>query len=653
MDPNTSGKFPVANLQERYRLLAKLGSGGMADVFLGVQLGAESFQRLVVIKRIHARWLGKIEAIKMFIDEARTVASLSHPHVVKIFDLSKLGNDICITMEYVDGENLEYVMRATKRAKGRIPLPILCKLMLEACEALHYAHSAKTPDGKDLDLVHRDIGPHNLMIDRNGYLKVIDFGIAKSSARTDLTSPGLIKGKFSYMAPDVFKSSAIDGRVDLYALGLVFYELLTLRRSYHFKKDVTVAEVFQRVLNDKLPKPSSIVPGLPKQIDDIIAKATHKDRDQRYPNCESMAVDLRSFAKEHGGLAANSEVEAWFKEKFQQRIEKRQVFERRAMEKAKTIAAKVEEEQSQGMAQSSGEVPLSHVTNLSGIAPGLSNTSMAGAAKPKRSFNPYFLVLVIFLLIAGTIVLVQQLFWANGDVPLTAPPEITKPIATLPAVTKKPEPLASAEVPIPPQKDPPAAAEKPDPVIEKTPVAVAKADPAPAPTPKPKASQKRSKSSRKKSSRSSRTTRHKSAPEPARQVDPADEEREIKVAMIEKPPATVPPPPRNQDKLIKPVEKPIAVASAPKVKLLSGSGNWNGSQVLTQGCRRCHNGSKAPKLTFDLRTKRQWQRFFSRHRHKRNADLRLLFSQGELKRVLEHLLKQLGQSKKKGITGVK
>jgi serine/threonine-protein kinase len=404
----------LGKVHERYRFLAKLGSGGMADVFLGVQHGAEDFQRLVVIKRVHSAWLQKENAMKMFINEARIVAALNHPHIVKIYDLSRMGRDICIAMEYVDGENLEYLRKSIRKRNLSIPLPIICKLMAEACEALHYAHSAKTSDGEPLNLIHRDIGPHNLMIDSSGYLKVIDFGIAKSTAQTEMTSPGMIKGKFSYLAPDLFRFKDIDGRVDLYALGLVFYELVTLKRTYNFKKDVTVAEVLQRISSENLPQVSSLMPELPKEIDDIVNKAVEKDRDVRYLSGHEFASDIRKFGEIIGGLATTNQVEEWYKDNFSERIARRREFERQAMQKAS--------QQRPALTKENNQPIVTHETvNISDISQMQSPSSVSGASGmisntsqiPGKRVNPYIFMAVLFVMVVGGAFLFKHLFWTD------------------------------------------------------------------------------------------------------------------------------------------------------------------------------------------------------------------------------------------------
>ncbi|MEO0813764.1 MAG: serine/threonine-protein kinase, partial [Myxococcota bacterium] len=230
------------DLQQRYRVLAKLGSGGMADVFLARQIGVESFSRFAVIKRMRAQPDAQEENTRMFFNEARVVASLNHPHIVKVFDLGWVNKDISMAMEYLDGESLHYLHADAKHREEHIPLPIILKMIAEAAEALNYAHSALGSDGKPLKLIHRDVGLQNLLLTRSGYLKIIDFGVAKSSAQADVTTPGLVKGKIRYFAPETLTRKDVDGRADLYALGLVLFELVTLDQAHPFPADATLAQ---------------------------------------------------------------------------------------------------------------------------------------------------------------------------------------------------------------------------------------------------------------------------------------------------------------------------------------------------------------------------------------------------------------------------
>lgn len=327
----------LRNMQERYRILAKLGSGGMADVFLAIQLGGEHFQRFTVIKRMRSISQTRDENARMFINEARVVASLNHPHIVKVFDLGWLDQDLGIAMEYVDGESLQDIQRFARQQGSPIPLPVTLKLMIEAAEALHYAHSASGPDGTPLNLIHRDVGPQNLLLTSHGYLKVIDFGVAKSTHQVDVTTPGLVKGKIPYFAPETLTRHDLDGRADLYALGLVMFEMLTQEKAHPFTADASIAEVVNRITSFVLPPVSAMAQHLPREIDAVVAQATRINRDERFQTGAEFAAALRTAGDATSGVATTAEVETWFRSSFAPLCQRRREFERHALAQAERV----------------------------------------------------------------------------------------------------------------------------------------------------------------------------------------------------------------------------------------------------------------------------------------------------------------------------
>ncbi len=336
--------FGLSDLQQRYRVLAKLGSGGMADVFLAMQVGAEDFSRLAVIKRMRAMPDAREESARMFFNEARVVASLNHPHIVKVFDLGWVNKDIAMAMEYLDGESLHYVHVEAKKRNQHIPLPVILKLVSEAAEALHYAHSASASNGRPLHLIHRDVGLQNLLLTRTGYLKIIDFGVAKSSTQVDVTTPGLVKGKIRYFAPETLTRNDVDGRADLYALGLVLFELVTLDQAHPFASDATLAEVYERITTHVLPPVTAVRDDLPIALNEVIRRATKIDRDERFQTGVELAEALREVARPLGGFASTAEVERWFQETFAERFEQRRQFETKAMARLDRVGPLVDDD---------------------------------------------------------------------------------------------------------------------------------------------------------------------------------------------------------------------------------------------------------------------------------------------------------------------
>ncbi len=325
-----------SEFNQKYQLLAKIGAGGMGDVFLGIQRGAVDFSRLVVIKRIHDRDVPAEYAqanAKMFLNEASVVASLNHPHIVKIFDFCMDEPSFFIVMEYVEGETLKYIFSSCEKLHQRLPVGLTCSIIYDACNTLHYAHNSTSNTGELRRIIHRDIGLHNLMLDSNGYLKIIDFGIAKSSIQTDMTSPGLVKGNPLYMAPELFNKTVQDHRLDIYALGLCLYELLTQTRAFKFSRTATIGEVIQEISNRELPSPSMVVPDLPKGIDDVVLKAVAKDRKERYQTAEEFGQDLKRVANHV--FMSGSETQKWFTTNFSTRLKERRDFGAKILELVK------------------------------------------------------------------------------------------------------------------------------------------------------------------------------------------------------------------------------------------------------------------------------------------------------------------------------
>ena len=332
--------FDAGN-NKRYRFLGKLGSGGMAEVFLGIRRWEKDFSSLVAIKRLYRNAVTDKAAdpLRLFTDEAKVIAALSHPHIVKVGDLLVQNDDILIVMEYVNGETFRTIMSEVVKQRQHIPLPIICRWIMDAAEALHYAHNATSLDGEPLRLVHRDIDMRNLMVDENGYLKIIDFGVSQTITRQSArTGDHTFMGKVSYAAPELFTApETADHRTDLYALGLVFHALVTQRKPYPARKASATTDRVHQVITESLLKPSSLNPKLPPAIDALIAQATHKEPNRRFQTGESFADAVATFANSHGGLATPQEVKRWYHARFSSRIAMRQRFVHEAMARAETF----------------------------------------------------------------------------------------------------------------------------------------------------------------------------------------------------------------------------------------------------------------------------------------------------------------------------
>jgi serine/threonine protein kinase len=316
---------PGGDINQKYQLLAKIGRGGMGDVFLATQKSAVQFNRLVVVKRIHNRHDQDSDVlIDRFIGEANLVASLNHPHIVKIYDIYKSHDAISIVMEYVEGETLKYLFTKCNQNQQRIPFGVTARMILDACDALHYAHSSTSPVGEARTVIHQDIGLHNLMLDTNGYLKVIDFGIARSNAQMNPQSQRNIEGTPAYMAPEMLQNNSPDHRVDIYALGLCLYELATQHRSFNFTGKFNPEAVLKEITQRQLKLPSMLQSDLPEGIDEVIFKAIDNDPSNRYQTIDAFAADLNLVAGR--SVVSCGDVKKWFTAEFATRVVDRRAF---------------------------------------------------------------------------------------------------------------------------------------------------------------------------------------------------------------------------------------------------------------------------------------------------------------------------------------
>ncbi len=276
----------------RYQLLKKLATGGMAQIYLARQVGPEGFEKLLVVKRILPHLAENEEFITMFLDEARIAARLNHPNVVQIFDLGAQDDSYFLAMEYIHGEDARRVWRQAERQGTRVPQPLICRIVIEACAGLDYAHKKTDQAGRPLNIVHRDISPQNILVAFEGGVKIVDFGIAKAADQATVTRSGVLKGKYSYMSPEQAAGSLVDHRTDIFALGVVLYELLTGARLFKRPTDI---QTLNAVTECMVPPPSSAMTGIPPDLDAIVMKALAKDRTQRYQEARHLAADLESW----------------------------------------------------------------------------------------------------------------------------------------------------------------------------------------------------------------------------------------------------------------------------------------------------------------------------------------------------------------------
>jgi serine/threonine-protein kinase len=277
----------------KYQLIHKLATGGMAEVFLAKAAGPRGFEKLLVLKRILPHLATEPSFVEMFLSEARLAAQLNHPNIVQIFDFGEAEGTYFLAMEYIDGPNLREIIRRGSSLGLALPIPLCARIIAAACEGLAFAHNFwDLTTGQELNIVHRDISPDNILLSRQGAVKVVDFGIAKAAGLSPHTQTGVLKGKLSYMPPEYLRNETLDGRVDVYSLGVVFYELITGQRPFTAKSE---AGMVQAILYEAPVPVVQRRQEVPQAVQRILNKALAKDRDSRYPDCTAFQEDLEEF----------------------------------------------------------------------------------------------------------------------------------------------------------------------------------------------------------------------------------------------------------------------------------------------------------------------------------------------------------------------
>jgi serine/threonine-protein kinase len=317
-----SAGWAPGNVVGAYTLLAKLATGGMAEIWLARQVGLRGFERLVVVKRIIESLSSDEAFVEMFLDEARIVVQLTHPNIVQVFDLGEFAGAYYIAMEYLAGENLVSVARAATKAGTPLDPKASVKIAIAALEGLSHAHTRVGVDGKPLNVVHRDVSPHNIVLTWDGQVKLVDFGIARAANRSTQTQGNQLKGKFAYMAPEQAQGDAdLDGRVDVFALGVVLWELVTHRRLFNFDDQIRILKAL--ISDDPIEAPHLRSPSVPRELSAIIMKALEKNVAHRYQNAQEFKAALESWLQAAGGGPTTAELGQLMHRIFQARIAER------------------------------------------------------------------------------------------------------------------------------------------------------------------------------------------------------------------------------------------------------------------------------------------------------------------------------------------
>jgi serine/threonine-protein kinase len=278
----------------KYRVLAELGRGGMANVYLAVIRGPGGVGKLVVLKALLAELASEPEAVAMFLDEARLATQLNHANVVQTYEVGTEGERHVIVMEYLEGQSLSAVLQRADAQGQPLPRELHLRILLSVLDGLHYAHEVKGYDGAALALVHRDVSPQNVFVCYDGQVKVLDFGIAKAATSAVHTATGLLKGKMAYMPPEQMSGSNIDRRADVFAVGCMLWGMAAGRKLW---KDVPNVRIFRKVMNGEIPSPRTVNSLCDEELERITMKALAPDPEARYATALALHEDLERYAE--------------------------------------------------------------------------------------------------------------------------------------------------------------------------------------------------------------------------------------------------------------------------------------------------------------------------------------------------------------------
>ena len=277
-----------------YRIVRRIAIGGMAEIYLAKTEGVAGFERHLVLKVIHPKFANDQEFIDMLVREAKLVVRLNHVNIAQVFDLGKQHDRYYIAMEYVDGLDVYQFLKRLRERRKPMPFEVASYLLAEVCSGLHYAHERRDEDGAPLSIIHRDISPQNVLLSYSGDVKIIDFGIAKARARAHTTGVGIIKGKFSYMSPEQAQGDSLDHRSDIFAVGVLFYELLTNRMLYD---GASARDALRMAKAGRFLPPSTHREDLPGDLEQIVLKALARDRRDRYQSGNEMHEALSEWLR--------------------------------------------------------------------------------------------------------------------------------------------------------------------------------------------------------------------------------------------------------------------------------------------------------------------------------------------------------------------
>ncbi|HEY3450623.1 MAG TPA: serine/threonine-protein kinase [Myxococcales bacterium] len=302
---------------DKYEVLNRIAVGGMGEIFLARQHGVAGFDRLVILKSLLPDLAEQPGFVEQFFDEARLLATLNHPNIVSIYEVGAWKGIYYIAMEYIAGETLAVLLRASLVTGTPLTYPVMARIVHDAALGLDHAHKACDSQNRNLGIVHRDVTPQNLMVRTDGVTKVVDFGIAMGALRSTRTASGVLKGKLPYMPPEQLQHGELDARADQWSLGVVLWECLARRVLFDTTNEV---DTMVAVLHKKIPKPSSVVPDIPPELEDVAMRMLERKREDRYESLQEVADDLRVYMDAASAEATPAAVAAFVQQAAGERI---------------------------------------------------------------------------------------------------------------------------------------------------------------------------------------------------------------------------------------------------------------------------------------------------------------------------------------------
>ncbi len=297
----------------KYQLLERISHGGMAEVFRAKTFGAAGFERTVAIKLLLPTVAMDHDFITMLVDEAKIAGQLNHANIAQIFDLGMADGRYYIVQEFVNGKDLRAICREMSQRDELMSVAQCCHVLLKMCEGLEYAHNKRDAAGRALNLVHRDVSPQNVVVSREGEVKLIDFGIAKAEGRATRTLAGLVKGKFAYMSPEQIRGLPVDRRSDVFACGIVLHEMLTGKPLFRRKSEF---ETLKRARSAEIEPPSQTNPAVPPELDRVVLRALARHVEDRHQTALEFRDDLWEFVRLANQHYTRNELAGWMRETF-------------------------------------------------------------------------------------------------------------------------------------------------------------------------------------------------------------------------------------------------------------------------------------------------------------------------------------------------